>query len=230
MARRLPKAMAAGLTACEAAGARLVFCDNLYMLGPRDEPLREDMPLTTMGGKPGVRAQITRMWMAAGGRVRIAALRIPDFYGPGVGVSHIGDTGFGRLGRGKPALLMAPPDTPHAFAYVPDVARAVLSLLDASDDAYGQVWNVPCAPTRTPREILSLGCTAVGIAPRIRAIPLRLLPLLGVASPLLREVWDVRFMWDRPYLVDASKFSRRFWSDATPFEIGAPATARAFAR
>ena len=26
--------------------------------------------------------------------------------------------------------------------------------------------------------------------------------------------------WDRPYLVDATKFSRGFWSDATPFEEG----------
>ena len=39
----------------------------------------------------------------------------------------------------------------------------------------------------------------------------------------------MRFLFDRPYRVDARKFCGRFWSDVTPFEIGAPATARAFA-
>ncbi len=224
-----PRAMANVLAACEAAGARMVFVDDLYMLGPQDAPLREDMPLTSKGAKPAIRAAVTRLWLAATGRVRVAALRIPDFYGPGVGVSHIGDTGFGRLARGKAALLLAPPDTPHDFAFVPDVARAVVTLLEAPDDAYGQAWNMPCAPTRTPREILALGAAALGVQPRVTAIPLRSLPLLGLVAPFLREVADVGFCWDRPYRVDASKFTRRFWSDATPFELGAPQAALSFA-
>jgi hypothetical protein len=29
-------------------------------------------------------------------------------------------------------------------------------------------------------------------------------------------------------VVDGSKFKRRFWSDVTPFEVGAPATALSF--
>jgi nucleoside-diphosphate-sugar epimerase len=223
-----PVAMTNVIDACAAAGARLVFVDNLYMLGPQTEPLREDMPLTDHGAKPAVRAAITRIWQAATGRVRVAALRAPDFYGPGVGLSHLGDAAFGALARGKPALLLAPPDTRHDFAYVPDIARAVATLLDAPDDAYGQAWNMPCAPARTPREILQLGAAALGVAPRMRAIPLSLLPLLGLVSPMLREIAEMRFTWDRPYQVDASKFTRRFWSDVTPFEIAAPATALSF--
>ena len=223
-----PRAMRNTLEACAAANARLVFVDNLYQLGPQEAPLREDMPLTDVGAKPAIRAGVSRMVSAAADSVRVATLRSPDFYGPGVGLSHIGDTGFGRLASGKAALLIVPPDTPHDFAYVPDVARAVLSLLDAPDDAFGEVWNVPCAPTRTPREILTLGAAAIGVAPRIRSIPLKLLPWLGLVAPFLREAADVSFTFDRPYCVDARKFARRFWSDATPYEIGAPATARAF--
>ncbi len=225
-----PKAMAHALAACEAAGARMVFIDGLYMLGPQDAPLREDMPLTNRGAKPAIRSEITRQWLAAAGRVRVAALRVPDFYGPGVGVSHIGDTGFGRLAQGKAALLLAPPDTPHDFAFVPDVARAAVTLLDAPDDAYGQAWNMPCAPTRTPREILAIGAAALGVLPRVSVVPLRSLQLLGLFMPFLREVADVAFTWDRPYRVDASKFAARFWSDATPFEVGAAQAALSFAR
>jgi len=216
--------------ACAASGARLVFLDNLYQLGPQRAPRREDMPLTKRGAKPAILTAVTRVWMdaAKAGRVRVAALRCTDFYGPGTPVSHIGSTAFGPLAQGKPAMLLAPPDTPHDFAYVPDIARAIVSLLDAPDDAYGQVWNMPCAPTRTPREILKLGAAALGVKPSITAVPLWLLPLLGVFSTFMREVADVGFTWDRPYEVDARKFKSRFWSDVTPFEIGAPATARSF--
>jgi nucleoside-diphosphate-sugar epimerase len=223
-----PKAMTNLVEACAATGARLVFLDNLYMLGPQREPRREDMALTASGAKPAILSEVTRIWMAAAGRVRVAALRSTDFYGPGVTVSHLGANAFGALAQGKPALLVVPPDTPHDFAYVPDIARAIISLLDAPDDAYGQVWNMPCAPTRTSREILRLGAAALHVKPRIRAVPLWLLPALGLVMPFMREVADVSFTLDRPYVVDATKFNQRFWSDVTPFEVGAPATALSF--
>jgi nucleoside-diphosphate-sugar epimerase len=225
-----PRAMSNVVEACAASGARLVFIDNLYMMGPQNAPLREDMPLSNRAAKPAIRAEVTRTWMAAAeaGRLRVAALRPPDFYGPGVGQSHLGDQAFGALAKGKPAVLLAPPDTPHDFAYVPDIGRAVVTLLEAPDDAYGQAWNMPCAPTTTPRQIIRLGAAAIGVAPRITAIPLWTLPAMGVFVPFMREVADMSFTWDRPYHVDAGKFARRFWSDVTPFEVGAPATARSF--
>lgn len=226
-----PKTITNVTDACAESGARIAFVDNLYMLGPQTKPRREDMALTDRGAKPAILSEVTRIWSAAStaGRVRIASLRCTDFYGPNVGVSHLGTSGFGRIAQGKPALLLAPPDTPHDFAYVPDIARAVLSFLDAPDDVFGQVWNMPCAPTRTPRQILQLGADALGIKLRIRAVPLWLLPVLGIAVPFLREVADVGFTFDRPYQVDATKFTRRFWADVTPYETGAPATARSFA-
>lgn len=218
------------IEACAATRARLVFLDNLYQLGPQTEPRRENMPLTTKGAKPAILTAMTQIWTdaAAAGRVRVAALRCTDFYGPGVPVSHIGSTALGALAQGKAALLLAPPDTPHDFAYVPDIARAVVTLLDAPDDAYGQVWNMPCAPTRTPRQILRLGAQALGVKPKITAIPLWLLPILGLFVPFMREVDDVRFTWDRPYEVDGTKFTRRFGFQVTPYEVGAPATALSF--
>ena len=225
-----PLAMDNLIKACEATHGRMVFVDNLYMYGPQHDPLREDMPLTDHGQKPAVRTEVTRIWMAASaaGRVQVAALRAPDFYGPGVTQSHLGELAFGALANGKRATLIAPPDTPHDFAYVPDIARAAVTLLDAPDDAFGQVWNMPCAPTRTPREILKLGADAIDAPLKIMAVPFWLLPLLGLFSRFMKEVVDVGFTWDRPYVVDSSKFKRRFWSDVTPFEVGAPATARSF--
>jgi hypothetical protein len=88
---------------------------------------------------------------------------------------------------------------------------------------------MPCAPTRTPRAILRLGAEAVGARLRLLAVPLWLTAALAPLSRMLKEIIDVGFTWDRPYVVDASKFTARFWSDVTPFEVGAPATLQSFA-
>ena len=225
-----PRAMTNFVEVCAEIGARLIFVDNLYMYGPQTEPLTETMPLTSYGIKPAARAAATRIWMAASeaGRLRFTALRAPDFYGPGVGNSHLGDTAFGALAKGNAATLISPPDIPHDFAYVPDFARAVVTLLDAPDDAYGQAWHVPCAPIQTPRAILMLGAKALGLKLKIRELPRWALAPMGLFMPMMREMREMQFQWDRPYRVNSSRFARRFWSDATPFEVGAPASALSF--
>lgn len=225
-----PRAMRHVLAACEASGARLVFADNLYMYGPQTAPLTETMPLTDKGRKPAARAAITRLWQEASraGRVRVAALRAPDFYGPGVGNSHLGASVFASLAKDRAATLLVDPDMPHDFAYVPDFARGIASLLAAEDDAFGQAWHLPCAPTRTPREIISLAASSIRRETRLRYIPFAVQSLLTPVVPFFREMAEMRFQWDRPYRVDASKFSARFWGDATPFKAGVEATVRSF--
>ena len=87
-----PRAMSNFVAACKASGARMVFMDNLYMYGPQTTPLTETMPLSGYGLKPAARSTATRVWIAAAaaGEARVAALRAPDFYGPGVGLSYLG--------------------------------------------------------------------------------------------------------------------------------------------
>lgn len=87
---------------------------------------------------------------------------------------------------------------------------------------------MPCAPVRTPRELLQIGADAIGANLKVMAMPTLMLRAMGVFSTFLRECIEMRFTWDRPYTVDTTKFARRFWSDATPFEVGIPATIRSY--
>lgn len=225
-----PRAMEHFLTAAQANGAPMLFFDNMYMYGPQDGPISETSSFAPWGGKPAVRRRISQMWQAASrqGRVRMSALRVSDFYGSGVTNSHVGNLLFARLVAGKAAQFAVPVDHPHDVAFLPDVARAAHSLLDAPDDAWGQVWHMPCAPTRTLRDIASMAAGAMGRPPHVQVIPPALQWLLRPLSPILREVHDVRFLFDRPYHVDASKFARHFWSDVTPLEVGVAETTRYF--
>ncbi len=188
-----PRTMTNMIEGCAEAGARLVFIDNLYQLGPQHSPRTEDMPLTPAGEKPAILAEVTRIWQAARCRVRVAALRCSDFYGPGVAVSHLGASALSALAKGRAAQLLVPADFPHEFAYVPDIARAAVLLLDAPDADFGQVWNMPCAPTRTPRALLAMGAATLGTRLRVWAVPFALLRPLGRVYQLAREVADVGF-------------------------------------
>ena len=221
-----PAAMTNVLAACAAVGARLVFADSLYMYGPQTGPLTEDLPLTNFGVKPRVRAQITKLWRQAHeeGRVMAVAARASDFYGPDVDTSVISRYGVARLVAGRPALAPYPPDNPHDFTYVPDLARALATLLDAPDDAYGQAWHVPNAPTHTLREVLTMAADLIGVPLRVQTLPRPVAALVGLFRTDVHELAEMRFQWDRPYLVDTSKFCTRFWCDATTFEDGLAAT------
>jgi nucleoside-diphosphate-sugar epimerase len=214
------------LGACAKSGARFVFADSLYMYGPQSRPLTEDMPLTNYGQKPRVRAEITRLWRKAHDEdlVCATAVRASDFYGPQTPTSVLSTMGVARLLAGKPALAPYPADQPHDFTYVPDFARALEALIDAGDDVYGEAWHVPNAPTRSLRELLVLAARLIGVRPRVTLLTPMLASLLGLLRSDVRELKEMRFQWDRPYLVDATKFSGRFWNDPTPFDDGLRAT------
>jgi nucleoside-diphosphate-sugar epimerase len=220
-----PPMMTGMLSGAEAAGARFVFMDNCYMYGPVDVPMTEDLPLTDYGKKPATRSKLTRMWQDAhnAGRVEVASVRASDFYGPGVSASALGDTSIGRMAKGKSAQVFGDPDLPHSFTYVPDVARALVSVADA-DDAFGQAWNVPNAPDRTLREILTMVAADLDGELKIQAMPKWMLSAVGLFNTNVRELKEMLYQWERPFRVDSSKFANRFWADATPFEDGLAAT------
>ncbi|WP_137152269.1 NAD-dependent epimerase/dehydratase family protein [Devosia sp. FKR38] len=225
-----PTAMANVLEACAASGARLVFADNLYLYGPHDGPLTEDLPAVDYGIKPAARAQVTRLWQSAHatGRVQVAAVRSPDFYGPGVTQSVLGEGSLMALARGRSAVLLGEADLPHDVAHVRDYGRAVISLVDASDDAYGQAWHVPCDDTLTLRQHLEIAAKALNVPLRLTLLPRWTAPILGLAVPIVKEGIEMHFLFDRPYRVDATKFRNRFWSDVTPLHVGIAEAALSF--
>jgi len=224
---RWPLMMEGMLAGTAAVGARFVFVDNLYMYGPTDEVLTEDLPLTTYGRTPATCARLTRMWHEAhrAGSVQVAALRVSDFYGPGVTRSVLGEQTLGRIAQGKSVKWVGGIDQAHSVSYVPDVARALVSIGEADDEAMGQAWHVPNAPDRTPRQLLQLFAEIANQTLTLSARSAILLNLTGLVSPAMREFKEMHYRWNRPFRVDAAKFGRRFWTDATPFDVGMRATA-----
>jgi nucleoside-diphosphate-sugar epimerase len=214
------------LSAAERSGALLVSLENLYAYGPTaGRPMTEDQPLAATSVKGATRAAMTRELLAAAqaGRVRIAIGRASDFFGPGVTETSLGERVFGNAVRGRRADFIGDPDLPHTYSYVPDVA-AGLATLGSDERAVGGVWHLPGPATATTRQVLELIAGELGHPVAIRSVPKLVLRALGLVNPLMRELAEVAYEFEEPFVLDTSKYESTFGSAATPLDTAVAAT------
>jgi nucleoside-diphosphate-sugar epimerase len=201
--------------AAAAAGARLVYADNLYAYGPVDGPITEDLPAQPTTSKGRIRALMAERLLAAhrSGTLRVAIARSSDYYGPGGANSVVGDILFGAAAAGKRARWLGRMDVSHSLNYLPDVARALI-ILGARPEAPGEVWHLPAAEPVTGRGFVELIAAALGGPVKVTATSRLALRLAGLFDPRARESAEMLYQWERPFVLDASKFQRAFG----PFE------------
>ena len=220
-----PPLMDAIIEGAAAAGARLVFGDNLYAYGPVNGPLKEDLPYLAQGPNGRTRARIAETLMRAHESRRIQATigRGSDFFGPHAHLSTVGDRVFARAIAGKPAQVLGNPDTPHTVTHIDDFGRALVTLGER-DEALGQVWHVPNAETVTMRRFVQMAFEAASRSPRLRAAPRWGIAMAALFDPTLRAVKEQLYQSERPWMVDSSKFERAFGWSATPLPDAVAAT------
>jgi nucleoside-diphosphate-sugar epimerase len=210
-AAEFPALTASIAEAAAGAGARLVYADNLYAYGPVDGPLTEDLPALATTRKGRVRTLMAERLLAAhrSGTLQVAIARSSDYYGPGGANSVVGDILFGAAATGKPARWLGRLDVPHSLNYLPDVARALVTL-GARPEAPGEVWHLPAAEPLTGRQFVELIAAALGRPVKVTATSRLMLRIAGVFDPRARESAEMLYQWERPLVLDASKFQRAF--------------------
>src|SRR5215467_8944185 len=214
-----PPLAAALLTAAEATGAVLATVSNLYGYGPVPGPMTEATPLRAPGPKGRVRA---RMWLDAlaaheSGRVRTVEIRASDYIGPGT-QSPLGDRVVPRLLAGRAVQVLGSADAAHSWSYVGDVARLLVTV-GADPRAWGRPWHVPSNPPRTQREAIADMARVAGVPPvRVRVMPRSMLRLAGLFSPVLRELPEVAYQMERPFILDSSAAEAAYGLRPTPWE------------
>lgn len=216
-AQTLPPIMNGIIAGATAAGAKLVYGDNLYAYGPVDGPIREDLPYRPIGPTTRARAEVatTLMNAHAAGTVRATIGRASDFYGPRARQSKVGDGVFARAIAGKPAQTLGDPDTLHTYTFIDDFAAGLVTLAQR-DEALGQVWHIPSAETVTTRRFIEMVFEQIQRPARLQTLPKFMISMLGVFLPLLRAVQETLYQSERQWVVDDSKFARAFGSRPTP--------------
>jgi nucleoside-diphosphate-sugar epimerase len=193
------------------AGAKLVLADNLYLYGPHGGPLTEDLPAAATGPKGRTRARMAEGLLARHrqGRLRVAIGRASNYYGPGGLASVTGARLFRAAVAGRTVRWIGRLDQPHTLSYLEDVAAGLATLGD-DDRADGQAWHLPAAEPLTGRQFLELVVAASGGRSRIATSSAAMTRLAGVFVPMIREVGEVLYEFQAPYVVDWSKFGQVF--------------------
>jgi nucleoside-diphosphate-sugar epimerase len=215
-----PPLAASMLQAAEATGAVLVLISNLYAYGPVDHPMLETDPLNATGAKGRVRAQIWKEALAAHeqGRVRATELRSSDYYGPRVVLSQMGERVVPKVLAGKPVRVVGACDVPHTWTYINDVARAVVTI-GSDDRAWGRAWHAPSNPPMTQRQMIAALSAVAGVpAVKVGSIPPLALKALGLFVPLIREVQETEYQFNRPFVMDSSAMQEVFGMKPTSLD------------
>jgi nucleoside-diphosphate-sugar epimerase len=214
-----PPLATALLDTAEASGAVLVSAGNLYLYGPVDGPLTEELPARPAGPKARVRA---RMWQDAldrheAGRIRTADVRASDHLGAG-SQSLLTAAVLPRVLVGKRASVPADLDAPHTWTAVADVARTLVAVAD-DERAWGRPWHVPSGPPLSVREVVTRACALAGAPPpRLPTMPAPVLWLGGLGNPLVRELRETQYQFRRPFVMDSTAATAALGVAATPIE------------
>ena len=215
-----PALQAGVLAAAEATGAKLVVMENVYMYGrPHGRPLTEDHPYNADTKKGRLRARMANELLDAHRRgVRVTIGRASDYFGPRGGAqSMLGDRVIPPALAGKPAQLLGNPDLPHTYTYIPDIGEALV-LLGERDEALGQPWHLPNPETLTTRQLVDLIYQQTGYPLKLRVAPKLLLRLMGLVDPTVRELVEMAYEFEEPFIVDSTKFQTKLGMTATPIQ------------
>ena len=190
------------VSAAEANGALILLPGTVYNYGPDAFPdIAEDAPQNATTRKGRIRVEMERRLRLAAerGRARVLIVRAGDYFGPGAANNWFSQ-GLVKPGR-RPRAVTYPGrrGVGHQWAYLPDVAETMFRLIgkDSLDpfatfhmeghwdsdstrmtDAIRRVLGEPELPVR-----------------RLPWLPMR---LAAPFVPLLRELMEMRYLWEQP--------------------------------
>jgi nucleoside-diphosphate-sugar epimerase len=218
-----PTLMRATINACIKHNARLVFFDNVYAYDINAIPhMTEESPNNPPSKKGTVRKQIAQMIMdeVRAGKLMALIARSADFYGPDNEKSFVNEMVYNNFKKGMRANWFVDADKKHSFTYTPDAAKAT-ALLGNTDDAYNTVWHLPTDKnTLTGREFIELFSREMKVANKLFIMPVWMIRIAGIFVPVLKEMPEMLYQYDRDYFFDSSKFEKRFNFSPTTYSEG----------
>ncbi|WP_119742064.1 NAD-dependent epimerase/dehydratase family protein [Pseudomonas sp. Larv2_ips] len=197
------------VAAAIAEGATIVLPGTVYNFGPDAFPvLHEDSPQHPQTRKGAIRVQLEqRLEQASRQGARVLIVRAGDFFGARVANNWFAQ---GLVKPGKPVHAVSYPGAPgvaHQWAYLPDVARTMLELIErrASLDAFARfhmAGHVDTDGTQMTRAIQRVVLRRTGHQPRVGRFPWWLMKLIAPFVVTVREMLEMRYLWQTPLLLD----------------------------
>jgi nucleoside-diphosphate-sugar epimerase len=202
-----------GMDIAERLGARFALPGNVYNYGAAMPatltPRTAQWPSTNKGR---LRVQFEDELRLRAPRLRSVILRAGDFFGSGSGVW------FDQvIAKGAAKGRVAYPGTTtlaHAWAYLPDMARAMAGLCGLDDlpdhaDIPFEGFTLTGEQLMDAIEEAARPAGSSGARPfRRGGAPWPMLRVMALFMPLWREILEMRYLWETPHGLDGSALAR----------------------
>ncbi|TPQ38439.1 hypothetical protein C2U71_24395 [Burkholderia ubonensis] len=193
--------------------ATIVLPGTVYNFGPDAFALlHEDAPQRPVTRKGAIRVEMERRLQAAtADRVRTIVVRAGDFFGPRAGNNWFGQ---GMVKAGRPVTAISVPGRPgigHQWAYLPDVARTMVELLERRDALepfarfhLGGHWD---ADGMQLAQAVRRVAQRHGLRPTIRRFPWWLVWAAAPFVTTMREMLEMRYLWREPLRMENARLT-----------------------
>lgn len=204
----LPPITASILRAAKHSGATVLIPGNVYNYGA-DAPVvySEDTPWRPTTRKGRLRVEMEDAYRAAG--VRTIVLRAGDFIEREKSGGWF-DLQIAAKAHQGTTVYPGPLDQVHAWAYLPDLGRAAVALAERRDTFAPFEEFTFEGFSLTGAALVEQIRQATGTPQKVRRAPWAMIWILGLFQPLMREVREMRYLWNVPHRMDGRKFKRLF--------------------
>jgi len=224
-ARFVPPFTETAIAAARTSGATLIFPGNLYNYGSgMPAAIDETTPMRPTSRKGQLRVEVeSHLRMAAEAGVRTIVLRAGDFYGGRNTGSWLDRVIVKNLRLGR-ITYPGPLDIVHAWAYLPDLAAAMVQLAAMRKnfepfETFGFAGHAV-----TGRELVGAILKMARCNLRVGTMPWWLIRTFGPVVPVFRELAEIAYLWREPHRIAGDKLKNAIGHvPSTPLETAVAA-------
>jgi nucleoside-diphosphate-sugar epimerase len=213
--------------AAAATKARLIVLDNVYAVGATGT-FDETTPEKPCSRKGLIRKQLADELRSLHqrGELSVTIGRASDFFGPGAeNTTLLHPRAISQLMAGKTVDVIGDIDQLHSWSYVPDVAEGLLQL-GLHPELAGKTYHLPVLPAQTGRSLLSALARELNVPLNTRRMPNWMLRMSGLFSPLMRELPEMQYQFENPFILSDARIRSLLPLAPTPVSEQITATAK----
>jgi len=216
-ARLVPGLHAEVRRAALANNATVILPGNVYVYGP-DAPFgwTAQTPHRATNPLGRIRIEMEAAYRREG--VRTIVLRAGDFIDTEASGNWFDKIMASKLRKG---ILTYPgrTDVPHSWAFLPDLARAAVGLAEKRSELAPFTDIGFPGYTMTGQELGHALAHALGHPVKVRQMSWAPLHLMRPFMPVMKHLFEMRYLWNLPHRLDAADFKTALPSfAATPVE------------
>lgn len=203
-AAEVPTLTSQVIDAASATGATVLIPGNIYGYGRDVGPIITGAtPKAARNPMGQIRNKMEASYHEAG--IRTIVLRAGDFIDTEPSGNWFEAVITAKTGRG---IVVVPghQDAPHAWAYLPDLARAAVALAERRDMMAPFEEVLFPGFTLSLSDIRDLASAALGRDLRLRRFPWWFVHLAAPFWPMGRRLLEMRHLWTMPHALDGTRF------------------------